>query len=62
MKEIYVLNEAGDFKIDSEVPRREFDLVEFYKKVKKTHYIYAIEIDEEAHIISFLGTKTSSKG
>lgn len=36
-----------------EVGRREFDLIEFYKKVKEKHHVLTVEFDEENHIVSF---------
>ena len=45
------------FATDSEIPRREFDLIEFYKKVKQKFDIMMVEFDEENHIVMFHGMK-----
>jgi hypothetical protein len=57
MKEVFWIEnaQAGQMNV---IPRREYDLIEFIKLVRKTKKIEAIEIDEENHIISFLTKKS----
>jgi len=35
------------------IPRREFDLIEFYKLIKKTNTIISVELNTEEHMIIF---------
>jgi len=51
---IFVKVGGFSFEIGSIVPRREFDLIEFYKLLKKQgKEVISIGIDEENHILSF---------
>jgi len=53
MTDIYWRENAQEGKMKV-IPRREYDLIEFIKLIRKTAKIEAIEIDEENHILSFL--------
>jgi len=57
MVERYIKEGALGYSVESEVPRREFDLIEFYKKLKEKHIITGVEFDEENHCITFLVIK-----
>lgn len=49
----YIRSDLKEVRFSKTVPRREFDLIEFIKKVKEENEILTVEFDEENHIISF---------
>jgi len=57
MTDRYIRADLAVCATETEVPRREFDLIEFYKEVKKKMDITMVEFDEESHIVSFHGVK-----
>ena len=54
MKEMFWRETAEGGKKDV-IPRREYELIEFYKRVLETFDVDAIEIDADSHILSFIG-------
>jgi len=52
MKKYYV---STDIEIETGIciPRREFDLIEFYKKIIKDNTIVTIEFNVEGHMVVF---------
>ena len=56
MEDYYALSHEQVVKTGTTVPRREFDLIEFYKKVKKDPRFAAfigVEFDIDGHMIVF---------
>jgi len=53
LREYYALSHEHVVARDWVIPRREYELLEFYKKVKKKAKIIGIEMDEEGHMIVF---------
>jgi len=61
MVDRYIKENIVIYAVATEVPRREFNLIEFYKIVKKKIHISAIEFDVENHTVSFLGINREEK-
>lgn len=53
IENIYLRRDLDEVKSTGTVPIREWDLIEFYKKVQAKHNIVAVEFDVEGHTISF---------
>lgn len=53
MSDSYALTFDWMVKTGTTVPRREFDLIEFYKKVRETHLIIGVEFDVGGHMVIF---------
>ena len=53
MTDIYLREDLTEAHSTGDVPRREYDLIEFYKEVKERWEIVAVEFNEEGHRVSF---------
>jgi len=53
MSDYYALSHKLVIKTGKFVPRREYDLISFYKEVKERWKIIGVEFDTEDHLIIF---------
>lgn len=54
IEDIYMRMDLDEAQSTGTVPIREWDLIEFYKKVKEKHNIVAVEFDIDNHSVSFV--------
>ena len=57
---VYIRNDLKDFVSESEYPYRDYELIEFLKKVLEKNEVGAVTFDLENHIVSFT-TKLSEE-
>ena len=54
IENIYIRMDLDEAQSTGTVPIREWDLIEFYKKVQAKHNIVAVEFDVDNHSVSFV--------
>lgn len=49
----YIRSDLKEARFSKQIPRREYDLIEFLKEVKEKYEILTVEFDEKNHMVSF---------